>query len=90
MSGGEGPFDAVLLGLAQQHQGIEPLLDSIFSFFRRKTDLFVVQTPEQKRMGFPEGQAERTDVEEGWVGRAAGYAHDDAVGAPTSEERGAS
>lgn len=37
-----------------------------------------------------EGQAERTDVEEGWVGRAAGYAHDDAVGAPTSEERGAS
>jgi hypothetical protein len=37
------PYDAVLLGLAQQHKGIEPLLSSIFSFFRRKTDLFVVQ-----------------------------------------------
>jgi hypothetical protein len=29
-------FDAPLLMIAQQSQGIEPLLDAVFSFLRRK------------------------------------------------------
>jgi len=33
-------FDNMLLNFAQQCQGIEPLLDTLFSFMRRKTDFF--------------------------------------------------
>lgn len=33
-------FDGLYLNVAQQSQGIEPLLDSVFSFLRRKTDFF--------------------------------------------------
>mmetsp|Transcript_14030 Transcript_14030/g.20688 ORF Transcript_14030/g.20688 Transcript_14030/m.20688 type:complete len:342 (-) Transcript_14030:148-1173(-) len=36
----EERFDGLFLGVAQQCQGIEPLLDSVFSFLRRKTDFF--------------------------------------------------
>ncbi|OQS04471.1 nuclear migration protein nudC [Thraustotheca clavata] len=33
-------FDGLLLQMAQQQQGIEPMLTSVFSFLRRKTDFF--------------------------------------------------
>ena len=33
-------FDPMLLGMAQQCQGIEPLLETFFSFMRRKTDCY--------------------------------------------------
>mmetsp|Transcript_14115 Transcript_14115/g.18855 ORF Transcript_14115/g.18855 Transcript_14115/m.18855 type:complete len:328 (+) Transcript_14115:33-1016(+) len=36
----EERFDGLLLNLAQQCQGIEPLLDTMFSFLRRKTDFY--------------------------------------------------
>ena len=36
----EERFDGVFLSVAQQAQGIEPLLDSLFSFLRRKTDFY--------------------------------------------------
>jgi len=36
----EDRFDSMLLNMAQQQNGIEPLLTSVFSFLRRKTDFF--------------------------------------------------
>lgn len=33
-------FDGLYLGVAQQTKGIEPLLDTVFSFLRRKSDFF--------------------------------------------------
>ena len=33
-------FDGLYLQVAQTTRGIEPLLDSVFSFLRRKTDFF--------------------------------------------------
>lgn len=40
MSGDEERFDALLMNVAQTQRGIEPLLDTVFSFLRRKTDFF--------------------------------------------------
>eukprot|EP00598_Pedospumella_elongata_P002858 CAMPEP_0184976310 /NCGR_PEP_ID=MMETSP1098-20130426/7296_1 /TAXON_ID=89044 /ORGANISM="Spumella elongata, Strain CCAP 955/1" /LENGTH=379 /DNA_ID=CAMNT_0027499157 /DNA_START=43 /DNA_END=1182 /DNA_ORIENTATION=- len=39
-------FDGMFLSITQQSQGIEPLLDNLFSFLRRKTDFFVGASPE--------------------------------------------
>lgn len=36
----EDRFDGMFFQIAQQSQGIEPLLDNLFSFLRRKTDFF--------------------------------------------------
>ena len=52
-------FDNMLMQLAARHNGIEPLLKTIFSFFQRKTDLYVVANKEQNDMGFPPGIAEK-------------------------------
>jgi hypothetical protein len=62
MAEGGERFDDVLMGLAAQLGGIDPLLRTFFSFLHRKTDFYVVadfkQTP-QATMGFPRGAAER-------------------------------
>mmetsp|Transcript_18974 Transcript_18974/g.45501 ORF Transcript_18974/g.45501 Transcript_18974/m.45501 type:complete len:339 (+) Transcript_18974:37-1053(+) len=54
----EERFDEVLLNVAGQCGGIEPLFDVIFSFLYRKTDFFHIMKPGDK-MGFPEGVAEK-------------------------------
>mmetsp|Transcript_1025 Transcript_1025/g.3168 ORF Transcript_1025/g.3168 Transcript_1025/m.3168 type:complete len:361 (-) Transcript_1025:1545-2627(-) len=40
MSSGDDRFDGMLLALAQQTGGIEPLLEAIFGFLGRKTDFY--------------------------------------------------
>lgn len=40
MSSQDERFDQIFLSVAQQAQGIEPLLDNLFSFLRRKTDFY--------------------------------------------------
>lgn len=55
-------FDDVLLNLAAQSGGIEPLLLAFFSFLHRKTDFYVTadfKPGTQVKMGFPPGGAER-------------------------------
>ena len=59
MAGGSAQADEVLLGLAQHHNGIGHLLDSIFSFFERRTDLSHVMQGERDKMGFPPHKAEQ-------------------------------
>lgn len=39
-------FDSMLLTIAQSQRGIEPLLDTVFSFLRRKTDFFSGAEPQ--------------------------------------------
>ena len=37
---GDDRFDGFFMNIAQQHQGIDALLDSFFGFLARKTDFF--------------------------------------------------
>ncbi|KAL4087144.1 hypothetical protein PRIC1_013044 [Phytophthora ramorum] len=60
MSAAQGRFDALLTELAQQHGGVESLLDSFFDFLHRKTDFYVVSSdPARHKMGFQPGQAQQ-------------------------------
>jgi hypothetical protein len=60
MSAAPGRFDALLTSLAQQHGGVESLLDSFFDFLHRKTDFYVVaRDPAARGMGFQPGQAQQ-------------------------------
>ncbi|CAM9328417.1 unnamed protein product [Heterosigma akashiwo] len=54
-------YDDVLLGLAGQCGGIQPLLAAFFSFLHRKTDFYVVHADDdnQAKMGFRAGAAEK-------------------------------
>lgn len=47
MSSDDERFDGMFLSIAQQSQGIEPLLDVLFSFLRRKTDFFSGASPDK-------------------------------------------
>lgn len=60
MSATTGRFDALFATLAQQHDGVEALLDSFFDFMHRKTDFYVVTSdPARRKMGFLPGQAQQ-------------------------------
>lgn len=53
--------DEMLMALASQLGGIEPLLQTFFSFMHRKTDFYIQYPPKpayHPKMGFPEGAAE--------------------------------
>eukprot|EP00743_Colponemidia_sp_Colp-15_P007770 GILK01008413.1.p1 GENE.GILK01008413.1~~GILK01008413.1.p1 ORF type:complete len:335 (-),score=55.48 GILK01008413.1:254-1198(-) len=50
--------DDLYLSIAQKHGGIQPLLESFFSFLSRRTDFFHVMQ-EGDKMGFPPGVAEK-------------------------------
>ena len=51
-------YDEILVNLAGQIGGIEPLFDTLFSFLYRKTDYFHVMKPGDK-IGFPAGKAQQ-------------------------------
>jgi N-terminal conserved domain of Nudc./CS domain len=50
--------DRLLMELAQRSKGLEPMLEAVFSFLKRKTDLYVEQSPGD-RVGFPPGEARK-------------------------------
>jgi hypothetical protein len=55
-------FDEVFTQVAGRLGGIQPLLDTFFSFLCRKTDFYVQFDPavtKQASMGFPPGVAEK-------------------------------
>ncbi|EKX53311.1 hypothetical protein GUITHDRAFT_161007 [Guillardia theta CCMP2712] len=54
----EEEMDALLVNVAQRSGGIEPMLHSIFSFLKRRTDFYHIQKPGDK-IGFPAGVAKR-------------------------------
>ncbi|CAM9470602.1 unnamed protein product, partial [Heterosigma akashiwo] len=63
----EERFDGIFLTVAQQARGIEPLLDNMFSFLRRKTDFFTGadhSTCEQMVVGSFRKQAELSKRDE--------------------------
>merc|ERR1711988_1465133 len=37
---GDNEFDGMLMNIAERRRGIDPLLDSVFGFLRRRTDFF--------------------------------------------------
>jgi hypothetical protein len=55
-------YDDVLLNLAGQHGGIEPLLKTFFSFLHRRTDYYVINREKEGKMGFAPGVAEKLMV----------------------------
>lgn len=62
----EERFDGLLLNFAQQCQGIEPVLDTVFSFLRRKTDFYTSDQAKAKVLAMfekHEALAEKTDSE---------------------------
>lgn len=46
---GDERFDGMFMNLAQQSNGIEPLMDNLFGFLRRKTDFFKGASEEQSQ-----------------------------------------
>lgn len=48
----DGRFDDLLLAVAQRHKNSAEMLDSLLSFFERRTDLFHIMETPTDRMGF--------------------------------------
>lgn len=51
-------FDDLLAALSSQHDGVQPLLETFFSFLHRRTDFYIVDPNPKRSMGFPPGRAE--------------------------------
>ncbi|CAL8102561.1 unnamed protein product [Calicophoron daubneyi] len=56
-------YDNALLGILQNEGKIEKFLDVVFGFLMRRTDFYHIMTPENKKLGFPEGVSIRMVVQ---------------------------
>ena len=58
----EGKYDNAFLSILQSVEKIQPFLDHIFSFLRRRTDFYIVMPHERAKYGFPPGKAEEIAI----------------------------
>jgi hypothetical protein len=58
MAAARGKYDDAFAALAAQHDGVQPLLETFFSFLHRRTDFYIVDPNPKRPMGFPPGRAE--------------------------------
>lgn len=53
-----GIYDSAFMGILQDCVKLPQFMDAVFSFLARRTDFYIIMTPEQTKMGFLPGAAQ--------------------------------